>query len=296
MPHNTPIRRVLVAYGGDRKSQDAVALGVAIARATDAELEIGLVLKTEDPYSAPYPPVGDMGELMTEQAQGWLQEAAAQVPAELSPQLHLRRNTSVVQGVLALAEELEADLLVTGSGLGRRRWKLHPVVDALLHSSPVPVAMAPEAFSAATGLTSVLVAVGSVDSEAQVVDRGAQWAVQLQRPLTLVTLQEQQEKVSDSDHAQRLTSVTASLSAAQVRLASTCELTDPLVGSGKTLAKSVASIKWPASGLLLIGSSRLAQGNRTFLGSTAARILAHLPLPTVVMPRADHTTDQEARS
>jgi nucleotide-binding universal stress UspA family protein len=59
------------------------------------------------------------------------------------------------------------------------------------------------------------------------------------------------------------------------------------MGRGRTMAEAVASIDWGAGGLLLLGSSRLAQGRQTFLGPTAARILRHVPVPVVVVPRGD---------
>jgi nucleotide-binding universal stress UspA family protein len=51
------------------------------------------------------------------------------------------------------------------------------------------------------------------------------------------------------------------------------------------MAEAVESIDWAAGGLLIVGSSRLAQGRQTFLGPTAARILRHVPVPVVVVPR-----------
>ena len=38
--------------------------------------------------------------------------------------------------------------------------------------------------------------------------------------------------------------------------------------------------------MLFVGSSRLAGNRQIFLGTTTARILRHLPIPMIVLPRA----------
>jgi nucleotide-binding universal stress UspA family protein len=63
------------------------------------------------------------------------------------------------------------------------------------------------------------------------------------------------------------------------------------VATGRTLKKAAQDVDWSPGGLLLIGSSRLAQGRQTFLGTTAARLLKHIPVPMVVVPRPDRTEE-----
>ena len=63
------------------------------------------------------------------------------------------------------------------------------------------------------------------------------------------------------------------------------------VASGRTLKKAAQDVDWAPGGLLLIGSSRLAQGRQTFLGTTAARLLKHVPVPMVVVPRPARTEE-----
>ena len=43
-------------------------------------------------------------------------------------------------------------------------------------------------------------------------------------------------------------------------------------------------LDWEDGEVLVIGSSRLAQGRSIFLGSTANRILRALPVPMIVVP------------
>ena len=48
---------------------------------------------------------------------------------------------------------------------------------------------------------------------------------------------------------------------------------------------NVARLAWLPGELLLVGSSRLAQPRRLFLGSTAAKMLDVIPVPMIVVPR-----------
>ncbi|HWV50485.1 MAG TPA: universal stress protein, partial [Microbacterium sp.] len=46
-----------------------------------------------------------------------------------------------------------------------------------------------------------------------------------------------------------------------------------------------AALGWLPGEVVLVGSSRLAQPRRLFLGSTAAKMLHELPVPMIVVPR-----------
>jgi nucleotide-binding universal stress UspA family protein len=57
------------------------------------------------------------------------------------------------------------------------------------------------------------------------------------------------------------------------------------VAHGRTFEEAVDSLDWLEGELVIIGSSRLAQKNQLFLGSTANKVLRALPVPMVVVPR-----------
>ena len=46
---------------------------------------------------------------------------------------------------------------------------------------------------------------------------------------------------------------------------------------------------WQDGDLVMVGSSRLAQPRKLFLGSTAAKMLRVLPVPMVVVPKHEFT-------
>ena len=54
---------------------------------------------------------------------------------------------------------------------------------------------------------------------------------------------------------------------------------------GDSVEDAVANLSWLPGEVILVGSSRLAQPRRLFLGSTAAKMLHELPVPMIVVPR-----------
>ena len=57
------------------------------------------------------------------------------------------------------------------------------------------------------------------------------------------------------------------------------------VADGMTLESALKKLNWDDGDLLVVGSSRVAAPRRIFLGSTAARILAGVDVPVIVVPR-----------
>jgi nucleotide-binding universal stress UspA family protein len=58
-----------------------------------------------------------------------------------------------------------------------------------------------------------------------------------------------------------------------------------IVAHGRTIEEAIDGLEWDDGEILIVGSSRLAQKNRMFLGSTANKVLRALPVPMVVVPR-----------
>ena len=54
---------------------------------------------------------------------------------------------------------------------------------------------------------------------------------------------------------------------------------------GRNIEEAVDGIGWKSGELVIVGSSRLAENRKIFLGSTANKILRSLPVPMVVVPR-----------
>lgn len=131
--------RFLVGYTATPAGADALALGVRLARAPGAELDVVLVLNGgERATLTPTDPGYD--RLLLDTAEGWLEEARALVPVGISVHTHLEHADSFTQGLLAAAARLQANLIVVGAAthglLGR--FAIGSVAGGLLHSSPMP--------------------------------------------------------------------------------------------------------------------------------------------------------------
>lgn len=283
------VPRYVVGYSGDRRSRDAVRLGAALARDVGAELEIVLVLRADDPYQQVYPPVGDISPVLRRQAHQWLREAAALVPEGITARTHVREARSVPTGLVEAATELGAAMIVVGAGTGGGRFTLGSVVNSLLHSSPVPVALAPRRYPGDEPLTRVYAAVGTRPGAHQVIREAAEAVERSGLELELISFLEGEAADPDAtEQARRRVEEHLAAAAAEARR------TGPVtvrVASGRTLKKAAQDVDWAPGGLLLIGSSRLAQGRQTFLGTTAARLLKHVPVPMVVVPRPARTEE-----
>lgn len=289
--------KYVVGYDGTASGKAAVTMAVAMARAFDAELDIVLVLRQEDGFQHVYPPVGDISPMMEAQARTWLQEALdivqAQIPEGARPvtaRTHAWRSPSVVTGLLEAVTELGAAMIAIGVGAGKGRLSVGPVADALLHSCPVPVALSPRRSKGKSAPDHIYAAVGTRVGAHQVVREALEVATRTGLPLSVVSF-------FTGDDAPRETEVVDSV---RSRVESTVrEVVGPTpevpieVACGKSLKKAVATVDWHPGGVLLIGSSRLAQGKQLFLGTTAARLLRHLPIPMVVVPRVEpaHSAD-----
>ncbi|SDN15241.1 Nucleotide-binding universal stress protein, UspA family [Cryobacterium flavum] len=281
--------RFLVGYTATSAGADALALGVRLARAPGAELDIVLVLNAgERATLTPTDPGYD--RLLLETAEVWLAEALTLVPEGISVHTHLEHADSFTRGLLKAAERLQANLIVVGAAthglLGR--FAIGSVAGGLLHSSHVPVALAPEG-SRVMGtdepIGRVTCAVGTKPGADGLLTAGIRLARTVDAPLRLVSLVAIDRPGADAqtiqlaaDHAQ------AVLDYATEHLMDGLEVTAS-VASGGSIEHAVRGLHWDPAEVCIVGSSRLAQPHRLFLGSIAAKMLRELPVPLIVVPR-----------
>ncbi len=58
-----------------------------------------------------------------------------------------------------------------------------------------------------------------------------------------------------------------------------------VVGRGETWDEALDDVDWADGDVLVVGSSSVGPLARVFLGSRAAKIVRHSPVPVVVVPR-----------
>ncbi|UWF77705.1 MULTISPECIES: universal stress protein [Microbacterium] len=208
---------------------------------------------------------------------------------------------SAHKGLLELIEEHKPDLVVLGSSsagsLGQI--SLGSVSDALLHASPVPVAIAPRGFraSGAARVTRVTAAYGGSDAAADVVRgaavvagtigaslRIASFAVTPSGSVTAGVGRSADRGIADEwvrdieDHVRSLLDDVAALPRPP-------RLEGAVVGLGDSWATALEDVEWRAGDVLVVGSSTLGPLARVFIGSHATKVVRHSPVPAVIVPR-----------
>ncbi len=302
--------RYVVGYTANARGHDAVHLAVALARNHDVSLDLVLVIPEDSPFNAVYPPEAGYNDILNEQAQRWLDEGLALIPDEVTARAHIRRGDSEAQTLIDAAVEMDAAALVIGatnSGL-LKRFTIGSVASSLLHSSPVPVALAPHGYHRTEPITRLSCGFGTRPGADELLDVAVETARDRGLPLRLVSLLaldggnspgladaawvRAADRLAAVGSSARVDGSAAAADAVDGGAAGSdaADVPEPeiVVAQGRTIEEAVDRLDWEDGEILLIGSSRLAQHRATFLGSTANRILRALPVPMIVVPR-DYT-------
>jgi nucleotide-binding universal stress UspA family protein len=211
----------------------------------------------------------------------------------------IHQSTSIPMGLMELVEQHDADLVVVGSSssglLGRVA--LGSVTERLVHSAAVPVAIAPRGYPSSPVNIKRLTAayggaadaVGLIQSAAELAKR---WSVQLRiasftvrPPATFggsiessaenLVVQQWTRKTMDAA-VKQLNEARANLSIPDV---------DVVIGAGIDWGAAVDNIAWASGDMLLLGSGAAGPMAQVFLGTAAAKILRHAPVPVMILPR-----------
>ncbi|WP_395244404.1 universal stress protein [Agromyces sp. MMS24-K17] len=284
--------RVVVGYTANEAGADALALGARIARAAEALLEVVMVLPNEA-HNALVPTEQGYERLLKAQSREWLAEASTAIGHDVEQALHIRYAESFAEGLIAAAHEFDAGLIVIGAARGGLlgRMRIGTVANELLHSSDVPVVLAPAGARdepISTGVTRITAALGTRPGATALLDTALELVDATHAPLRLLSLVSIDlpdgldpvlAALTGDVHADRV------LDDARSRLPYGVEATAQVV-RGDRIEDAVGDLDWHHGELVLVGSSRLAAPNRLFLGSTAAKMLHELPVPMVVVPRS----------
>lgn len=282
--------RYVVGYTADERGREAIALALALAKELDAQLDMVHVLRRPAPANATSGPERAYQEFMAGKAEVWLDKALALVPDGVRAEKHVRYADSFAEGLIDAASEFEASLIVVGASRNGlfKRFTVGTVANALLHASPVPVALAPSGYRPPRFITRMTCALGTRPGAETLlgvaVDAAARRHVPL-RLVSLVTLDVERHEADDAGSAARKHAESV-LEKAKAGVAGKT-LAHAEVAPGRTIEHAIEQLDWDDSEVVLIGSSRLALRSRIFLGTTANKMLRALPVPMVVVPR-DH--------
>lgn len=206
---------------------------------------------------------------------------------------------SVPQALLDRVDAVDAGLVVVGSGeeVATGQVAVTSKTDRLLHSSPVPVAIAPRGYRAgeAATVTRATVAFRGDDTTWNLLDRVAGMVRETQSSIRVVTFAIRRGGMYTSgvpraeDPVLRSWVARAEEEQARARDHLTEQgFTDDEVECLTVVAGSwggaMDRLDWGRGDLLVLGSSSSHRLAQVFLGSSAAKILRHSPVPVIVVP------------
>ncbi len=292
---------ILAGYGPEDRGRGGLELARMLGQS--AGLPILVVCVIPDRWSGIGPGRAvdaDYQRYLTSLAQQALthaQESFDQASVPVRYEVITARSAPV--GLLHTAADSNAKMLVCGSSADGS-WghvALGSVTDRLLHSSHIPVALAPRGQRYAPGqrVDRITVAVDGSDASRELLARAARVAADVEARLRVVSFAVRvptmfppelgmhiEDRVVAEWRAQAGQLVADAVKELDPALQAGAELH---VSEGKSWADALEEPGWSEGDVLVIGSSssesRLA---RVFLGSTAARIIRHTPVPVVVVP------------
>lgn len=291
---------IVVGLPRDDRLTAAVQLGAMLARSLVEDVVVCTVVPP------PWPPGmgkidAEYQEFLDHGAAEALDDARARMPSDVNATYEATQARSTSVGLLEAAERHGASLLALGSSttslLGRVAFG--SVADRLLHSSPLPVALAPRgyrcrtergitrvtaAFGASEGSDELVVAVAGVAARVGASLRIASFAVRPRTPLTAGIGSHAEESVlqvwgADVERAQRAVLEQVTM------LPSPPAATEVVIGRGRDWSAALEDVGWDDGDVLAVGSSNAGPLERVFIGTRSSRIVRHSPVPVVVIPR-----------
>lgn len=285
--------RYVVGYGPRQRGLDGLNLAATLARSSGATLDLVTVLPSDAPTFHRYSPDEAFNAEVEAQGREWLADGLARVPEGVQAEGIVRRADSITEGLLDAATDPDrgaAGLIVVGTHHRVRsgRFGMGSLADALLHASEVPVALAPSHYESQPGVTRITCAIGTRPGNEALLDAAITLAAEWKVPLRLMSLvavgeggredRRQEWARLAEEHAGAL------IDRAVAGLPAGATVTS-VVGDGESFEDAVASLDFTDSEVVLIGSSRLAQPKRLFLGQSASKIVRALEVPIIVWPR-----------
>jgi nucleotide-binding universal stress UspA family protein len=299
---------MVVAYAPDGRTRAVVHLAGVLARSGGEDVVLCAVVPAPWPPSPARVDAEYRAELKSV-AKDALEQARERLPDDIAADTVVHHARSAPAGLLQMAEKHDASLIVAGSSAagGPGYVSLGSVTSRLLHSSRVPVALAPRGFRARPDarVTRATAAFGGSDHDIVVAAAGmaarvgvslriAAFAVHPRAPYTVGVGREADASIiaqwdRDIEAAMRAKlDEVAQLSAVPRDL-------DAVIGHGETWEDALEDVEWDEGDVLIVGSSSMGPIARVFLGSRASKIVRHSPVPVVVVPRgraaelAEHT-------
>jgi nucleotide-binding universal stress UspA family protein len=207
---------------------------------------------------------------------------------------------SVASTLLEQAEEVAASIVVVGSGSTGSYGRVHPgaIGDWLLHSSHIPVAVAPHGWAASEHgrVRRVSCAFRGDDKSRGTLERTAAICAEIGASLRLVTFAVRGRTVYTAGIGNQAEDMVLDRWVSQAEAAQDEALkalkesgnaptdVDSVVAKGRSWGAGIDRLDWDRDEVLVVGSSSASVIERIFLSSNASKIVRHSPVPVVVVP------------
>lgn len=292
---------VLIGYGPEDRGRGGLELGLAMARTGGYPVVVACVVP--DRWRSGGKALSlekDYLEFLLGQAEHALATAREAVEADDVPvSYEVVTARSAPAGLMQAAEDFGGRLIVCGSS-SDGAWghvALGSVTNRMVRGSKVPVALAPRGLRFPPGhrIERMTLAFDGTSASKRVLRQGAMVAAKYGVKLRVVTFAVRSGRMHPSEvglnvedrvvqewQQQVVDTLAQAVSQLDAELAAPAET---LVCEGDSWGDVLEEPEWTSSDVMVIGSSASEpRWSRVFLGSTAARILRHSPVPAVVVP------------
>lgn len=288
----------LVGYSPHKDDSCALALACQFARSESDTVTAVTVVPRGWETVAGSATDGDFEQWAAEEGEASAAEAARKLAeyADVASSAIWVTGRSVPAAILDEAKRLDAALIVVGSGQDgpEGQVSVSSKVDRLLHSSHVPVAIAPRGYAPAVSSTVTRVTLAFRDDDAtwNLLDRVSTICQRVGAELRLMTVALKQRTMVSSGvrrneslvYAKLLDQVSAAQAEAIEHLAAQGIKATTVVATGDSWPEALASVPFAAGDVMVVGSSSTHKLANVFLGSSAAKILRNSTVPVIVVP------------
>lgn len=289
---------IIAGFSASRQGTAPLHLAAQLARTTGEKIIAAAVLETTS-LARSHPLERRYLDAQAENTKHSLTQVIEQMRPDIDVTLVVHRAKSIAGGLLELAAEHAAEVVAVGSSstglLGRIT--LGSVTDRLVHTARVPVAIAPRGYPQITASVERLtVAYGGAADTTKPIQVAAElakaWGANLRiasftvqpalkfagsiEPSAEDLVTAQWARQTESGVRKQLDKARAKIAIPDVQLA---------IGTGTEWSDAVNDVPWTYGDLLVLGSGAAGRRSQVFLGSAAAKILRHVPVPVMIVPR-----------
>ena len=284
---------VVVGYLAGKSGTAPLHLAVGAARTLGTSLTVATIVPRPWTFPSPARVDAEYAAWADQLAADSAKEAQREIEAMAEPMevlFHSHAHRSVSGGLIQVVGELDADVLVLGSSANGQLGQVvvGSTADRLLHSSPVPVAIAPRGYRGPRGgrLTRITCGYPGPPESVNVVRRVAELAERLQVPLRVITFAVRGRTMYPPEvglHAEDSILAAWESQAAEMlaQLRTDGVVSDDVdlqVVSGNGWDQAIDDAEWRDGEILALGTSPRSDIAHVFLGSRGTKILRVSPV------------------